>query len=539
MIGGASMIKNAIHAKRHMLWYMLCFFAFGVIDQRRGSASGEIQLAAANCVGLVMAGILLPSLEWEKFKNRIYLIWTGIALSGGIVAGIWGWRNWLYWGQWITGVLNVMVWGYLVIYMLREWRMLSAVKRLRQPFFWCIGFLFLFMIASVHGRILSLWMLLMFGGFYLIGIPEARRTDFSQGLLNGIILWFFVLQILAFGFRPYDALRYRGMYAGPAQNGIFYMIVYCAFLCKWLWAKEKGAHRIVVWLNFLLAAASISFALFTGSRSSLMGVAVATLLIYIIYDIIIKKSFYKWVSHIALLGVCVVFSFPIVYGAIRYLPTILHHPIWFEGNYSERYSVRSFDPWDSDRYTSFEQAVDENIGRILKIFGIDIKQWWTSKTSGILTFHVRAAEMADPGSSPENPYLSQDFGKGDAIAIRKAIYTYYFQHLNLLGHRQEEAGFYLRSSTIVVHAHNMPLQMAYDYGLFAGILFLGLNLYSLARLIRKACRMPSDGSWCWLAFALAVFFQGMTEISIVPGMITWVLLYLSFYFGGEDLALIQ
>ena len=529
------MRKNGLYNKRYMLWYMLCFLALGVIDQRRGSAPGGIQMAAANCVGLVVAGMLLPSLSREKFKSKIYALWTGIALLGGIAAGMWGWLNRTYREQWVTGVLNVMVWGYLVIYLMREWKQLSLTKRLRQPFFCGIVFLFLLMILSVHGRILSLWMLLVFGGFYLIGIPELRREDFCQGLLNGIILWFFAQQIAAFGFRPYDYVRYRGLYAGETQNGIFYMIVYCAFLCKWIWAKERGVRRIVVWINFLLAAASISFLLFTGSRSSLMGVAVATLFIYVIHDIIKKKSFYKWVLHIAVLGICVVLSFPVVYGAIRYFPTILHHPIWYEGEYNERRSVRSFDPWDSNRYISFEHAVDTNIGRILKLLGIDIREWTSNQTSSLWTLRVYAAEVSEPGSSAENPYLPADFDRKDAVAVRTAIYKYYLKHVNLLGHGNAEAEFYFQSNHVVRHAHNMLIQMAYDYGAIAGLLFLILNLYSLVRLTKRACRIPSDGSWCWLAFALAVFFYGMTEMAIVPGMITWVLLYLSFYFAGEEM----
>lgn len=518
-----------------MFWYMLCFLSLGIIDQRRGSARGDLQMAAANCVGLVIAGMLLPSLTWEKFKNRIYAMWTGIALFGGIAAGIWGWQNWPYREQWITGVLNVMVWGYLIIYIMRDWKQLLLAKRLGQPFFLGLYFLFLCMFFSVHGKIMSLWMLLVFGGFYVIGIPKVRREDFSQGLLNGIIVWFFAQQILAFGFRPYDFARYRGLYSGETQNGIFYMIVYCAFLCKLIWAKERGARRIVVWMNFLLSAASISFLLFTGSRSALVGVILATLFIYVIYDIIKKKSFYKWILHIALLGICVALSFPLVYGAIRYFPVILHHPIWFEGEYSESDSVRSFDSWDSDRYISFEEAVNVNIGRILRVFGIDITQWTSSQTSSLWMIRAYAAERTGLGSSAENPYKPEDYSKWDTVSVRKVIFTYYLEHLNLLGHSSAEATFYLQKKYVVEHAHNMLIQMAYDYGAVAGLLFLFLNFYSLFRLVKRACRMPLDGSWIWLAFALAVFGFAMTELAIVPGMITWVLLYLSFYFAGEEI----
>ena len=528
------MKNNILHNKRYIFWYMLCFLALGIIDQRRGSAPGEIQMAAANCVGLVVAGMLLPSLNWEKFKNRIYAMWTGIALLGGFAAGIWGWQNRLYREQWITGVLNVMVWGYLVIYIIRDWKQLLLTKRLHQPFFLGICVLFLCMFLSVHGKILPVWMLLVFGGFYLIGVPKMRREDFSQGLLNGIIMWFFAQQILAFGLRPYDYARYRGLYSGETQNGIFYMIVYCAFLCKFIWAKERGSRPIVVWMNFLLAAASISFQLFTSSRSSLVGVSVTTLSIYVIYYIIKKKSFYKWILHVAWLGICVTLSFPVVYGAIRYFPVILHHPIWFEGEYSESDSIRSFDSWDSDRYISFEEAVDVNIGRILELFGIDIKQWTSSQTSSRWMIRSYAAERTEPGSSEENPYMPEEFDRHDTVAVRKTIFTYYLDHLNLLGHSNAEAEFYFQKDYVIRHAHNMLIQMAYDYGAVTGILFLILNFYSLFRLTKLACRMPSDGSWSWMAFALAVFCFGMTEMAIVPGMITWVLLYLSFYFAGEE-----
>lgn len=180
-----------------------------------------------------------------------------------------------------------------------------------------------------------------------------------------------------------------------------------------------------------------------------------------------------------------------------------------------------------------------NIGRILKLIGIDIKQGRLSGVGNRLTLHVYAAEVAETGSSAENPYLPRDFDRENAIGIRKAIYTYYFHHLNFRGHRQEEASFYLLTDYIVGHAHNLLLQMAYDYGIIAGILFLGLHVYSFIRLIRRACRMPSDGSWCWTVFAFAVFFYGLTEVSLVPGMITWVLLYLGFYFAGENSAFIR
>lgn len=525
---------DKVKTARFRLWYMLCFLLLGVIDQRRGSAEGTVQMMFVNCTGFVIAAMLLPSLVWEKFRHKCYLWWTLICVILTPCACIW-WRSfWPYRGQWVTGVFNAAVWGYLVIYLVRERKQPGLAGRLRQPLFWGIALLFLLMFFSVHEGIEPLWCLLLFGGFYLVGLPEGYREDYFQGMLNGFILWFFIQQVLAFGFRPYDYVRYRGLYSGETQNGIFYMIIYCAFLCKWIWAKERGKSRLLVWLWFGLSGGVVGFLIFTGGRSSLVGVAVATLLIYTIYDIMRKKSFYKWILHFVALFLCLVISVPVVYGCIRYLPTILHHPVWFEGEYRENGSVRSFDPWDSDRYITFERAMDINMGRILHMFGIRLGKHSGEHMSPPWVMTAHAEERSDPGSSPDNPFSLPGQNEEDSISVRKTIYVYYLQHLNWRGHGKAQQGFYLSSTVFYEHAHNTMLQVAYDYGILAGLLYLALTIYAIGQFLIRAVRQRDEHSWICLAFLTAVFCYGLTEYGAVSGMITWLLNYLLLYFAGED-----
>lgn len=527
-------VTEKISENRYRIWYTLCFFVLGVIDQRKGSATGQTQMAFSNGVGLVIAAMLLPSVRMEKFRQKVYLIWSIAAIPLGAAAGIWGWHNRIYKGQWIVGVLNVFVWSYLMIYAVRERKTLQIKHRIKQPVFCLMTLMFLLMFFSRHEGILPLWMLLIFGGLLCIGVPEKRREDFALGLMNGIILWFFVQQSVAFGFRPYDMdPRYRGLYMGVTPNGVFYMLTYCAFLCKWIWARERKKRRPLVWFYFLMSSVSISFLLFTGGRSSLFGAAIAAVLIYSLYDIVWKKSFGGWLRHGVLLCLLVVLTFPAVYGGIRYLPTILHHPVWFEGEYSETGSIRSFDPWDSERYITFERAVNANIGRILDLLGIDLKKIQNRISANSWVLKVYASEPAAPGSDPEHPYAPADLDPNDSVEVRKLIYQYYFERLNLVGHSIGDREFQFTDEVRFSHTHNLFLQMAFDYGVIVGALFLILILYCLWRLIRQSLSLGViSGHWIFPAVFTAILCYGLTELALNDGMITWSLLYLGCCVAG-------
>lgn len=525
-------MKQRILQDKYKLWYMLCFLMLGLIDQRRGSAVGEIQMIFSNLTGIVIAMLVFPSLEAKKFKEKIYKIWTPICVIITVAAcALWK-HFWLYQGQWTTAVVAIAIWSYILIYIATNWKSMEILENKKQPLFLLIFLMLILMVLSAHEKCTTLWYLLLFGGFFVVGIPEAKRKDFITGMLDGIIVWFFIQQIIAFGFRPYDYARYRGLYSGETQNGIFYMVVFCAFLVKWLWAKEENAKWWIRFFYFLMAAGNISFLFYTGSRSGLLGALLVTIILVTKYDIFLKKSFYRWMLHGVTMVVCVGITLPVVYGCIRYLPTILHHPIWFDGEYVEGKSVRSFDPWDSDKYITFGEAIDDTVGRIIWSLGINynsLRQDLEDKYSAVLTVH--AQELGEPGSSPDNVFMLEDVdpNSGDQMWARKVIYTYYWNHLNFRGHRTEGQGFYTIFDRHYTHAHNMFLQMAYDYGILTGIVFVIVYLYALIRALRK----NTLEGWTSTAFLIAIFCFGLLEMVLTPGQITIPLMWIMFYFVGE------
>ena len=252
-------MKSWIIKNKYKIWYMICVIFLGIIDQRRGSAVGEVQMIFSNLTGIVVALFLLPSLTLNRFKNKVYAIWAPICIVLTIIMCLLGSYIWKYRGQWNTAVLNISVWSFLGIYITREWKNMNIFNKIKQPFWMSIFILLLLMILSVHEKQHTLMYFMIFGSFYLIGIPRERRDDFREGMLNGIIVWFFVQQTIAFGFRPYDYIRYRGLYSGETQNGIFYTIVFCAFIVKWLYAIKAHKKWWIRFFYFFMSAGCVGF----------------------------------------------------------------------------------------------------------------------------------------------------------------------------------------------------------------------------------------------------------------------------------------
>ena len=89
-------MRQYLSTNKYKVWYTICFLLLGVIDQRRGSAVGEVQMFFANLTGVVMALMVLPSLNGRILKDKVYRYWTPVCLILSIVACGSGKKAWGY-----------------------------------------------------------------------------------------------------------------------------------------------------------------------------------------------------------------------------------------------------------------------------------------------------------------------------------------------------------------------------------------------------------------------------------------------------------
>ena len=94
-----------------------------------------------------------------------------------------------------------------------------------------------------------------------------------------------------------------------------------------------------------------------------------------------------------------------------------------------------------------------------------------------------------------------------------------------MGHRQDDQGFHLTSIYWVGHAHNIYLQYATDFGIIMILCFIGFNVASIVRLLKRYVESKLVETAVALFLILIPLLFGMLEYSWGSGSIKIILLF--------------
>lgn len=496
------------------LVYALCFFLFCVIDQRCKTAVGSGVFR--DLTGAVMAVMILAHYGLEDFRKRkiLHVLWTAVWIIGAPIV--------FYLGGYLTAVkdvqkewwaiaLGVVLFGYVLVNTFTSVVLEKKYPKMNLKFgtVWLV-----MMLLMIFSRSTYLWpfsYLVMFGCFYLTDFSEEEKKDMFQGMLDGVILGFFVLQGWSFVFRPYDKARYSGAYGNSNMNSLFYIIVLAAVFTKIIFVVKNQSNKWVRLYYWVGAGVLLSFELLTIGR---MGWLTAIFLVIAFLSFMAKIQLRrKWWKNLLVLILSVCLTFPLCFSAVRYLPPLFHHPVWFPGEWSEG-RVHSWDPWNSEKYIDLDEYAKMATGRIIKIFKDLLEH---------SPFVLKVdAEEANPANS--EPLLTLEQSK-DNLVVRGTIYKYYLKRLNFWGYPYEEQGFYLTPTFWVYHAHDIYLQYGTDFGIPVMILFTVLIFWGARLLGRQYKRQKSEiAVGCWMFLLIPAVF-GLFEYSWGVGTLSILLMF--------------
>lgn len=537
-------IKAGISKKR--IIYTVVFFFFCLIDQRIKTGSGldgQIETFRA-LTGVGIAVLILSHYHLNDMKEHKipYLVWSLICVIGGVLFIAKGQNMVYFMNERFAIMFNVFLYG---IILFRTWTDIFVKKRpihldRRTACIWLVMMgLMCVSRSAYHWPALYL---VMFGCFYLTEYTESEREDLFQGMLNGIILGFFVMQGWCFAFRPYDDVRYVGVYNNSNLNALFYLAVLAAAMTKLIYwrsaSEDKGTHRVIKLYYTAGVGVSLGFLFLTISRTGWMTAVILVFFgLFFLWKIGSSQNIFKFYLKQGLMFVlCFVLLFPAVFGAVRYLPPMFHHPVWFFGEWSED-KVHSWDEWDSEKFVDIDELLGTANKRVAKIFRNVTKSGQTDdqpQADTVSTENV-AKKKAEPSEIQLRLYeeaLAAGYAfptgyKASDWEVRGAIYRFYIHLLNLTGHPESEQGFQMTATHRIGHAHNIYLQWGVDFGVPAMLLFMGIVLYTFIRLIKNIVLKRSVQDAGYLLFFMIPCIFGMLEFAWGAGSFTLIMLFVA------------
>ena len=515
------------HIKKYFInkqfLYTLCFIAFMVIDWTRGSQVGSTWAWTVNMTGVVMAVILFSAYHPKEFVKPVYLIYSAVCIAALPLSYYW-WnlhQAAIYRDKLLTAVINIWLLGIFVIKMFLD----VAVYKKRKLHFSkteiLAAIMLLWMLFSVNEDVWPIWYLVMFGLFYHTEYNREDLKALKEGMLNGIIAAFFLLQGAAFVFRPFDDPhhRYCGIYANCNINAMFYGIVWIAFLVKLFDIRRRRDKKWKEIFLFVFVGILTAFSVLTISKTAWVSMFVTGFFYVIIADFHCLeykagKFLEKLMLYLAIVLVCI----PVTYGAVRYLPPLFHHPVWYEGEYSED-RVHSWDSWDSEKFVSWEEFSEGIAERVMP---------YINAALGKCQIGIMVVEASDGITIGDTTYRwTEESVKNFASALGRVSYwKYYLKNGNMAGHMSSEGHDIAGPYIYVWHAQNMFVQLWYYYGIPSAVLFLAVLITLIYSSMKKAVRgKEKTGSLCCLLFIIYFAIFGLFEATWYPGQIVLLLAF--------------
>lgn len=535
--------EQSLHAKKWIVTIaaiLLCF-----IDQAKGSAYGGVHMVAVNLTGFAIAAMILIHYHIRDFMKPAHFAWPIVFLLAFLRFTDLDALETVYEkGQWITAALNIWLFGHIAIAVFYHYFSRRKVPAVRWFFFGLWIFMMSGMIFSRYDSLWPFWFFCMFGCFYLTKFTKEEMECLFDGLLNGIIISFFLIQGFGTFFRMFEVVRYTGMYTNSNINALFYLMVQCAVLGKWyrfeILGKSIGFRVSACIGNGIL----IAYCALTIGRTALAVMLLNTVLLLFLLLFVDKKYRLSKISlRIAGVALAAIYSFPVVFASARYVPVHFASPLLLGTQYTARNTIDNFSAEDK-RFVSMDNFIKYFLGRFDELTDPELLDQLKSSRHNFNPFLpvmiAKAASEVEPtdspepmgsGTSKEDPLYS-DASQINKFNIRVDIYKGYLMRLNLAGHEKKEADLWITKRHHFGHCHNFLLQMLFNFGWIPGILFGCTALIAILYYFVR-CILYRDANrqffFCSLLLITSFAGFGMMELDWELGQMPFTLFFAACY----------
>ena len=454
---------------------------------------------------LIFLGIVFLMIHSEKtWKNIPCYIWTGVSILGSIIYCYnFTEQQEIYLARLTAAV--VVVWGLVVITALMQIKC-ESWHTISKPFF---GIWLLFAVLMMINRFQKMWPFtatLPFAVLLLYNLSAAQKNRLLKNFTNGIIFSFVLVMLFSFLHRPYHfwmRYRYNMIFHTVACTGMYLSTVFAAIIGK-LYGKWKSGETALnkCWKELFFLSAVIAFTLFSMSRTAMLTIFTCFCLVTIMSAYIYKKRIKRIAQEIGVIALACIVSFPLAFTAVRMLPALADDPIRYDLEPQDSsYMIYEGDPIDSGKYMTIERYFRLLFNRL------DISQASADtlqEESQYLLAYIGNERLPVAVTEERNYVLEND---SDISNGRLEIFMIYLKELNFVGHETMAP-----ENVDNGHAHNSYIQVAYDFGIIAGVVFLVLCAYTLIKSVLLCVKQGRKYSYFMIPFSMVINF-GMMSVS--------------------------
>ncbi|NLL78187.1 MAG: hypothetical protein GX235_13270 [Clostridiales bacterium] len=373
--------------------------------------------------------------------------------------------------------------------------------------------------------------------------------------------------------------RFPFVFHTVTVTAVYLTFIICAAFMKLADKYGKSHKIKDIWGELVILGISGTYMIFTASRTGFMSVAVMLIVAVVMTAKGIgKEKFGNILGLSGLMAAAVIWCFPIIFTGQRIIPALCNDVFKYEVEVFPD-AISRGNEWDSMYYITVERFAEVFNNKIFGIPESGTSSYERSEeyqkyrakrfnSSGEVVWEggindLYKAEENDGNASAEAPgnasgeqlniigtktdeeraaddaraaQLERDAQETDFTETEEVqeeiveetsvyekteeyangrvdIFRAYLDQLNLKGH--DEMGALLPDGTLAVHAHNIYLQVAYDHGIFVGIVFIVLGAATFVQGCIFFVRRKNSVACAAMPVAIVVAFA-------MAGLVEWI-----------------
>ena len=357
--------------------------------------------------------------------------------------------------------------------------------------------------------------------YYLRMAAWDKKAGLLQNICNGILLHFGAMVVYCLLHRPYmyfQYYRYPFIFHTVTISAVYLALVVCAALVKFLDAYRRHPSLAGTYKELIMLGISVAYLLFTLSRTGYLSILVTGVLIVLMVCFSMEHKWRRLLQCVGMMALAALVCFPVVFTAQRMLPSVAAEPELHEIEEipTELMHGRNMDSYYYITVERFVQVFQ------MKVLGIPEEEclnaflfFSSADEAPVYKMHLEEqAPILLVSTEDMAAAAAQEAEEEDSYTNgRLYIFKQYYNNLNAFGH--EEMGITEADGNFLVHAHNIYLQVAYDHGIYVGIVFILLGVGTLIQSFLYYRKRKDDTVCAALPLAILILFA-------VAGLAEWI-----------------